>query len=232
MLMTYFLWTSVYADSTRLFNYPKEKILTYSLLLVFIHGFVLSTRIFLIDEEINMGSLSKYLIRPINYFAFHITKDAADKIVGLGFSLIELSVLIILLQPVLYIQTGIFWITIFYISIVIAAILYLEIITIISLLTFWIHDTWPLRFLAVILISFLAGSYFPLDILPRKLFEILIYSPFTYLVFFPLKLYLGDVPQSIIIQGITVSIVYLLLFLGFILFLWKRGLRSYGAEGQ
>lgn len=232
MLMTYFLWTSVYVNSTELFNYPKEKMLTYALLMVFIHGFVLSTRIFTIGEEINMGLLSRYLVRPINYFAYHVAKDAADKLIGLCFSVFELGLLVILLQPAIYIQTGMFWLFLFFISIVMATLLYMEIMTVISLLTFWIHDTWSLRFLSMILISFLAGTYFPLDILPKRIYELLIYSPFTYMVFFPLKVYLGDISPPFFLKGITISLGYLLFFLMLILLLWRKGLKVYRAEGQ
>lgn len=232
MLMTYYLWTSVYVNSLQLFNYPREKMLTYALLLIFIHGFVLSSRIYTIGEEINTGLLSKYLIRPVNYFAYYIAKDTADKLIGLCFSLMELGLLVIIMQPVIYIQTGTFWLFLFLISITVAVFLYMEIMTIISLSAFWINDTWSLRFLSMILISFLAGSYFPLDILPKRIYELLLYSPFTYLVFFPLRIYLGDVSTTFFIQGISISTVYLILFLLLILILWQRGLRVYRAEGQ
>src|SRR3990167_371349 len=81
ILITYFLWLAIYAGQDNIFNYRKDQMLTYIILLAFLTGVVLSTQTFRIAEEINSGNLSNFLIRPINYFVYNLFRDLADKII-------------------------------------------------------------------------------------------------------------------------------------------------------
>lgn len=231
VLITYFLWLSVYQSENTFFGYSKSHMLTYVLVSLFINGIVFSTQTFQIATEINTGSLSNFLIRPVNYFYYNFARDIADKIVNGFFSTLEFILLIFILNPPIILVKNPLNLIIFFLFILCASILYFELNVILSFIGFWSHDTWAPRFLFFILITFLAGNYFPLDILPTQIYNILKFLPFSYLLYYPLTIYLGQLKPEIIFNFVVVIIWIIILNL-IVKSLWKKGLKVYTAEGQ
>jgi ABC-2 type transport system permease protein len=231
LLLSFFLWQTIFTHNKQIFGYDESQMLTYMLLISFIDGIVLSTQTFRIAEDINFGNLSSFLIRPVSYFGYVLAKDVTDKLINTAFSFFEIVLLIIILHPPFIIQTNPILLLMSISSAIIAAFVYFEINLLISFIGFWSKETWAPRFIFFILVTFLAGLYFPLDILPTPIFDFLRFLPFTYLVFFPLKLYLGQFTSGFIIQGFLINIFWLfILWLG-VKTLWKKGLKVYTAEG-
>ncbi|HXS14806.1 MAG TPA: ABC-2 family transporter protein, partial [Candidatus Saccharimonadales bacterium] len=83
-----------------------------------------------------------------------------------------------------------------------------------------------------ILLSFLAGSMFPLDILPRPIYILLSLLPFPYLIYGPLKIYLGQQNIFQIFLTLGVGFVWIFILGLFANVMWKKGLSLYGAEGK
>lgn len=232
ILITYFLWLAVYADTNSVFGYHKIQMLTYILLTLFINGIIFSTQTSRIAEEINYGKLSNFLIKPISYFFYNLARDLSDKFINVFFSIFEFLLIIFFLKPVIFIQSDLSIIFMFCVFLIIASILYFEIGVLLSFIGFWSNEIWAPRFLFFILISFLSGVYFPLDIMPPVIFNILSYLPFTYLVYFPLKIFLGQMSNILIIKGLFISIFWLFMFYILVKVLWAKGLKSYTAEGM
>jgi ABC-2 type transport system permease protein len=232
VLITYFLWISVFAGQTTVFGYNESRILTYILMMVFVNGIVLSTRTSNVASEINYGTLSNFLIRPLNYFKFSFSRDLADKILNSLFSVIEFALLVVLFNPPIIVQSNIFMLILFLFSLLLAGLLYFEIGMILSFIGFWSYDTWAPRFIFLILLSFLSGSYFPLDILPGAIYNFLSYLPFTYLIFYPLKIYLGEMPTIFIYKGFFISFFWIAFLFFAMKLIWIRGLKIYTSEGQ
>lgn len=232
ILISYYLWMTVFRGRVSVFNYGTNQMITYILLTIFVNSVVLSTKTFSVALEINLGILSNYLIRPINYFVYYLSRDAVDKVINTIFSLVELVLLFYILKPPIFVQTNTTVLLFFGLFLMLAAVLYFEINMILSFIGFWSRETWAPRFLFFILVSFLAGNYFPLDIIPRYIYAWLEYLPFTYLVFFPLKVYLGNISLQFIQKGFVVVITWIILLFISMHLLWRRGLKQYTAEGQ
>jgi ABC-2 type transport system permease protein len=101
-----------------------------------------------------------------------------------------------------------------------------------STLAFWIYDTWGPRFLTNVILEFLSGGVFPLDILPVQIFKVLSFLPFPYLIFFPAKIYLGQLQANEVIFAITILIFWIFISFFLLKFAWLKGLRAYNAEGR
>ena len=232
VLISFFLWQTIYAGRSQVFGYDKDQMLTYIILITFLNGLVLSTQTFRIADEINTGTISNFLIRPMNYFGFIAARDIADKTLNTVFSIFEMVMLVILLKPPIFLQTSIYWLSLFFISSILAAVLFFGIGSILSLIGFWSRETWAPRFVFFILVTFLAGTYFPLDIFPRPIFDLLALLPFAYLIFFPLKIYLGNLSNDHLLGGFLIMFIWIFIVFVALQFIWKKGLRKYTSEGR
>lgn len=205
--------------------------LTYVLLISFLNGIVLSSQTFRVAEEINRGVLSNILIKPLSYFGYILSRDVSDKIINVLFSVIEIIFFIVILRPPVFIQTSFFWLSFFIITSVFAAFLFFEIGLILSIVGFWSRETWAPRFIFSILVAFLAGTFFPLDILPLPIYNLMLFLPFSYLVFFPLKIYLGHMELAFMVKGLFIMGIWMVLLYYLVNYLWKKGLKIYTSEG-
>lgn len=232
LLTVYFLWGAILTGRGEIFGWSQSLILTYILGTSLLRSLVLATRTYDVAEEINQGNLSNFLLRPINYFRYWFARDLADKIFNLSFALLELTVLFFLLRPPIFWQTNPWILLIFILAITLGAFLYFLTSFSLSLLAFWTPDVWAPRFLFLIFLEFFAGALFPLDILPRPLFSVLQFLPFSYFLYFPLKIYLGKLFGWQIILGFILGIFWLVLIFQMLQLIWRQGLKIYGAWGR
>ncbi len=232
LLITYFLWLALLGNGSFIFGYTKAQMITYILGTAFIGNLVLSSRSATIGDEINTGDLSNYLIKPMNYFTYWFFRDLGDKAMNMSFALIEFFLIFILLKPDFYLQPNIIYVVLFVIALLISITILFFLNVLVSLLAFWVDEVWPLRFIFFIIIQFFAGSLFPLDILPKPLFLIFSSLPFPYLLYFPMKIYLGNENWQGILVGFLISVIWIFLLIKFTNFLWEIGLRKYSAQGR
>lgn len=231
LLIGYFLWTSVMPDRGVLFGYTKEMMVSYVLLAPVVFSIVFSTRTHEIGENINKGDLAFFLLKPFGYFRYWFARDVGDKLMNFCFCVVEITLLIWILQPNVFIQTNVFYILLFLISLFLAICLNFFICCLMSMIGFWSPDVWAPRFVFYTLVSFFAGSLFPLDILPYPIFNALNLLPFPYLQYFPVKIYLGQLGLPEILTGFLVSIVWT--FIGWVILrgVWGKGLRIFTSAG-
>lgn len=235
ILISYFLWTSVFADpGMEIFGYNRITILTYVFGVIIIRALVFSARSVDVPGEISDGSLSNYLVKPINYFKYWFIRDLSSKILNLAFSVVEFFILWLIFRPTLVLPTNLEYILPFIISLIIANYLIFVIRFIVSSITFWIPElAWGGQFLFMVIITeFLSGSIFPLDIFPVDWQNIFYFTPFPYLLFFPLQVFLGKISLILIFKGILLSLAWCVILTLLLKSAWGKGLKLYSGDGK
>lgn len=232
LLITYFLWIAILPVGKTLFGYSQTLMVTYILGTAFIGSLVTSSRSASIGDQIVSGELSNFLVRPFNYFFYWFARDAGDKAINVAFALCEFSLIFLLLRPPLFLQTNVFSLVIFSLAVLLAIGIFFTFNMLTGIAGFWVEETWSLRFLIFIIIQFLAGGLFPLDILPKPLATLFSFLPFPYLLYFPMKIYLGQLSFPQIFFGLGVSLVWLILLWQVAMVFWRIGLKNYSAQGR
>lgn len=232
LMIVFFLWSAIFVGRTKIFGYNEAQMMTYILGTSIVSSFVLSSRTVDVGGEINEGKLTNYLLKPLSYFRFWFTKDIADKLFNLIFSIIELTILITIFKPPLYFQQNTFFLLLTIIAVGFSILMYFFINILLGFIAFWSPDIWPPRFIFFVITDFLAGALFPLDILPKSIYTILSFTPFPYLLFFPLKIYTGGLLPADIFKGFIVLIIWTVILAKCVDSVWHRGLRVYSAEGR
>lgn len=231
-LTTYFLWFTIIPQNKVVFGYSQSSMLTYILGATFLAAFIFSSRSGAMGDEIINGTLSNYLIRPINYFLYWFSRDLGDKAMNVLFAAIEFTLICLILRPPLFIQTNIIFVVLTLLAVAIAITLYFFVNVLIAMGGFWVDETWSLRFLLFVILQFFAGMLFPIDILPKPIALIFQLLPFQYLIYFPLKLYLGQLSAQQILIGFFISGLWVFLLYKLIHVFWKNGLKNYSAVGR
>lgn len=235
IFLVFFLWDTVFASPGRVvFGYDRAKILTYIFGLMIVRAFVLSARAADVAGEVSRGDLSNYLVKPVNYFKYWLTRDISSKALNLAFAAGEFILLYLLLRPPFFLQTNLLSLLAFLLSVGLAMLMYFLMLFITSAVPFWMPEAaWGMHFLVtVVILEFLSGALFPLDILPATFQNVLNYTPFPYLIFFPLQVYLGKITGVAAIKGILIALAWLAILYLAMDALWKKGLKIYQAYGR
>ena len=232
LLTIYFLWLTIIPSQQTFFGYSQTLMLTYVLGTAFIGSIVFSTRTHEIGDNINSGNLSFFLAKPISYFGYWFAKDIGDKAMNISFSMAELFILFILLRPPLFIQVNPVFIFFSLIAVTLAVLLYFLIGAILGMIGFWSPEVWAPRFIFFILLQFFAGSLFPLDIFPKQIFMFFQLLPFPYLLYVPLKIYLGHIVLSEIFYGFSITLFWIIFLFFAMKVVWQKGLKLYTAYGN
>lgn len=235
IFLLFFLWDSVFSSPNRVvFGYDRAKILTYVLGILIIRALVFSARSVDVPGEISEGTLTNYILKPVNYFKYWTVRDVSSKALNLAFSVFEVAVLFLILKPTFFLQPNPVYLLGFVAALAIANVLFFVIRFITTFITFWAPElAWGSQFLVVVIITeFLSGSLFPIDILPEALQKVLYFTPFPYLLFFPLQVYLGKVSVPLMLEGVAVSAIWSIILFLVMKLIWTAGLKTYRAEGR
>ncbi len=231
-LITYFLWSAIYSSQQNYFGYNRQSMLSYVLLTYLVSNFVFATRTQDIGSEINEGRLTNYLLRPINYFTGLIARDISDKFINFIFTVVEFVFLLNIFQPPIFFQTNFNIVVFSIIGFLGSIVIYFYISILLGFIGFWSAEIWGIRFIFMVLLDFFAGTLFPIDILPAIVTKILLFTPFPYMFYFPIKIYLGRLSLNEIILGFGVLCTWIFLLKSLVMIVWNKGLRIYSAEGR
>ena len=131
-------------------------------------------------------------------------------------------------------QTDIFVFLSFLIAVALAVFIYFCLLFLISAVPFWAPELgWGSQFLVtIVLLEFLSGSAFPIDVLPSIFQKIVMSTPFPYMIFFPVQIYLGKITGPALIQGFLISAAWAFVLWFAMKYVWARGLKAYQAFGR
>jgi ABC-2 type transport system permease protein len=100
-----------------------------------------------------------------------------------------------------------------------------------ALTAFWLLEVSTLIFI-IFAFEYIAGGHlFPLNILPPGIEHALNLTPFPYLLFFPVSVYLGQVKGMALWQGLCTQAAWTISFYLLARVVWSRGIRKYSAVG-
>jgi len=235
ILVFFFLWDAVFSGRNgQIFGYTREQIFTYAFVLIVVRAVVFSVRSNDMAGQISNGELTNLLLKPVNYFKYWITRDAAYKILNIIFGFIEVGGLILILKPNIFFQSNPVYFLTFILSLIVSMFIYFNILAMTSFVPFWVPElAWGAQFLVIaVIVEFLSGASFPIDIFPKSIYQILMLTPFPYLIFAPIKIYLGSFSYLEVFRSLSIGAIWGVILWSISKTVWKKGLKVYEGVGR
>ena len=228
-----FFWQAVFINKEALFGYSRSQMLTYVIGIAFLKSLVLGSRSF--DELPGMvkdGQLTKFLLKPVSIYKYFFSRDLLAKLLDVSFSLVEIFLVVKILHLDFYFPQNTETYFLFSLIVCLSIFLYFLIGLIVSSFAFWLEDVWATRWLfGIIFLEFLSGVYFPIDVLPKGLVRIINFTPFPYLVFYPLKIWNESGGNVLPLRIILIMLFWIVFSFIAVNIFWKKGLKKYSAYG-
>jgi ABC-2 type transport system permease protein len=234
ILMTLVLWQALFRVQDQLFNYNLDQIQSYIFLVLVVGSLTFSLlSMNYVGAEISSGDLNHYLLKPYSYITYWFTRNLADKALNLLFSVIEITILYLLLQPQIALTNSAIHLITALLLILSGLTIYFFLHLLCEMVGFWAPENmWALSFLLIVSAEVLGGAIFPLDVLPSGIIQFLQFTPFPYLIYYPIQLLLGKTTFSQTLQILSGSLVWLCILYLCVKLVWHKGLKNYRAYGQ
>jgi ABC-2 type transport system permease protein len=227
-LIMMFVWMQLAASGT-MGGYTPQGFAAYFLLVFLVRQMTPAWVMGSLDREIRLGELSPLLLRPLDPYWQH----AAWHMVGM---LIKMPIVV----PVVVIGLALtgalglpHWghLPLFLLATLGGWAIQFNLMYALGLLAFWTDQATALESLAFTLLQVFGGVLIPLDLYPEDLRALLPYTPYFYVVNFPVKVLTGDWTAAALAQAFAVQAVWIAAIVAVQRLLWRRGLRRYGAVG-
>lgn len=183
------------------------------------------------DFQIRQGTLSSKLLRPIHpiweFFASHVT----ERFVRLPPVFVLIGIAWWLAPKGTVLTPDVAHFLLFLVSITLAFLIRFTISSIFGTLSFWTESSTAFDELYYVLALFLAGSFAPLEFFPKVVQDVVQYTPFPYIISYPVQILTGKLPDSRLLEVLGLQCLWVLAFGLIAMWLWKIGIKKYGAVG-
>ncbi|WP_017298219.1 ABC-2 family transporter protein [Nodosilinea nodulosa] len=220
------LWVEA-AQSDR-FDLTPTELVQYFLAVFLVRQFTVVWVIWEFEREVVEGKLSPYLLQPIDPAWRHFFSHVSERFARLPFAVLLVG-LFLLLYPYAAWLPRFDNLVLGLLAIVLAFCLRFLMQYTFALAAFWTERASALEQFWFLLYTFLSGMVAPLSLFPDAVREVVLWTPFPYLIYFPASLLINR-PQNVA-QGFMAMMVWSALFWGLNRWLWRRGLKQYSGMG-
>ena len=233
LVIAYYLWDSVYEvrGVTELKGFSLNKMVLYYLIVPLMFRIQQGETIGAISREIYDGNLNKYILYPLNYYLYKITTHLANS----SFYFLQLIFLLIvynvfLYDPSIYHFNAVHFLF-FILALTIASLTYFALNSISEMIAFWADNIWSLGVIIRYITLFFGGAMIPIAFFPEWAQDFLHYTPFPYLVHFPIQILFGQVDTMSFLFNITILLMWFSFFMLISNYLWHKGKYKYTGVG-
>jgi len=233
LLATIYLWRTIYrGQASPVGSYTLPGMISYYLLVTIVDTFTaVNEDDWQIAADIKDGNISQFLLKPINYLTYRLCLFFSGKAIFAAASLLPVGLFIFFLSKYMVAPPDATALGCFVLSTVLTGLLQFFMSYTMALAAFWLLEVSTLIFI-IFAFEYIAGGHlFPLNILPPGIEQALNFTPFPYLLFFPVSVYLGQARGAALWQGLGAQAAWTISFYLLARMVWNRGIRKYSAVG-
>lgn len=226
------LWQAIFRGNQSIGGYSLSQMITYIIGAGLINSFLnLQSRGDDINDDINQGYLSNFLVKPFCVPLYWFFRALARHGFSLVLGLIEFVIIFIFFRHYFIFPQSITTALFFILSLFLAFILNFILFYNFSIIAFWMDQTWGFRFILRVIYELAAGVLIPLSLFPNLWQNIFAFLPFKYLIYFPLEIYLQKLNPTQIITEFSICAIWIIFLTLTGALIWRRGLKYYSASG-
>lgn len=210
------------------FSFNSNQFAQYFLTVFLVKEFTTVWMIWEFEKDVLEGVLSFRLLQPIDPVWHYVGMHLSERVARIPFT-IGLVGFFFLLYPDAFWLPKLTTFFLFLIIVILAFALRFIIQYTFAIFCFWTERVASLEELWFLIYLFCGGVIAPLDLFPSQLQNILFWTPFPYLLYFPTAILMG-LPVNIP-RGILMMLGWFIIFFILNRWLWKKGLTKYSGMG-
>jgi ABC-2 type transport system permease protein len=232
LFATISLWRAIYSDKESIAGFTLAQMISYYLVITIVDSLTAVTEDdWQIAADIKDGNISQFLLKPMDYLAYRLCLYGSGRLIYTACAIVPVTLFIAFQGRYFVLPADAATVAWFAASLVMTALLQFLISFTMALLAFWVLDVSTFIFILFAFEYIAGGHLFPLDVLPQAINQALHLTPFPYMLYFPVNIYLGRVTGGALWQGMVVQACWVVAAYALARLVWSRGLRKYSAVG-
>ena len=235
LLATIYLWRTIYAGKVTdasIAGYTLAGMISYYLLVTIVDAFTaVNEDDWKIAADIKDGNISQFLLKPIDYLTYRFCLFVTGRAIYIVVAFVPIGLFIFFMREYFVFPADAKTWGCFIVSVVLTALLQFFLSYTMALLAFWVLEVSTFIFILFAFEYIAGGHLFPLNILPPAISTVLNFTPFPYMLYFPVSVYLGKSQGDALWQGLAIQTGWVVLFYLLARFVWSRGIKKYSAVG-
>ncbi len=235
LMATIMLWKAIYggkADGAEVAGYTLAQMVSYYLIVTIVDSLsAVNEDDWQIANDIKDGNISQFLLKPIDYLTYRLFLFFTGRAIYTIVAAVPVGLFIWYLSKYFVGPANATAMTVFCVSVVLTALLQFFISYTMALLAFWVLEVATFIFILYAFEYLAGGHMFPLDILPEGVQQVLQFTPFPYLLYFPVSVYLGRIEGDAMWTGLLIQAGWVIGAFLMAKFVWSRGIKKYSAYG-
>ncbi|MEI7890877.1 MAG: ABC-2 family transporter protein [bacterium] len=229
-VVLFYFWSSIYGQGNKIGTYTLAEIISYYIFLTIFELLVMGDgTAWSIGDEIKSGQITSSILRPIKYLEYKFSQSIGSLLFRLMIFSLPIIGALLLLRDYLVAPGSLMVYAFFALGAIMSYALYFLVFYIVGLISFWTGDSYGFFFAAFVVINFMQGGLFPLDLLPKWFLMVGNFLPFKYLFFVPVGIVTGRLVFDYTFVLIPVLWCVALYFIANLLY--KKGLKKYEGYG-
>lgn len=227
--VAYFLWTAIFAENqTDVMNgFTLPKMMMYYLVAPLVFRSLQGESIGYISTEIYEGGLNKYLIYPISFIFYKKITYFTHS----SFYLCQLLIVALICKLTFYPNIAFGLLIACLLATLISGLVYFAMSSILEMIAFWADNIWSLSVMLRLIVSSLGGAMIPLAFFPDWATKLLDFTPFPYMVNFPIAVFFGEISFQAFIQNSCILLLWYCFFMLIGRLVWNRAQLQYSGVG-
>jgi ABC-2 type transport system permease protein len=210
------------------FGLSPTEFIRYFLAVFLVRQFSVVWVIWEFEREIVEGKLSLRLLQPLDPGWHHLASHFAERFARLPFAIILIGLFFALYPQAIWfpsIPTLLLSILLVFLAFILRFVMQYTM----SMFAFWTERANALEQFFFLFYLFLSGLIAPLEMFPPILRQIVEWTPFPYMIYFPASVLVG-LPVNLG-KGLFVTLGWIALSFGLNRWLWRKGLKQYSGMG-
>jgi len=234
LLALILLWRAIFEGRTdaEIGGYQLSEMVTYYLIVNVVVALTAVTEDdWQIAADIKDGKISQFLLKPIDYLRYRLCLFAASRLVYTAAAILPTAGFLWFQRDAFLGPASGLHFAAFILSLALTALLQFFISFTMALLAFWVLEVATFIFILFAFEYIAGGHMFPLDMLPPAILSLLNLTPFPYMLYFPVQVYLGRLDGSVLAHGLLIQACWVAASYILARVVWGRGIRHYSAVG-
>ncbi len=229
------LWRTIYASNQGAAvqnGFTQAQMIFYYMLVAVVDVFTaVNEDDWQIAADIREGNISQFLLKPVDYLWYRLCLFFSGRLAFIMMAIVPLAIFIFCFRAYFVVPVNGVALVVFPLSLLLTALLQFFISYAMAMLAFWLLEISTFIFILFAFEYLASGHLFPLALLPAPVFHALLFTPFPYLLYFPISVYMGKLTGGELWLGLGIQAAWVLLAYGLARFLWGRGIKKYSAFG-
>jgi ABC-2 type transport system permease protein len=184
-----------------------------------------------IAADIKEGTINQFLLKPVDYLWYRLSLFVGGRLIYTLVAIAPILLFVLLQREYLVLPPNFLAFAVFGAALVLTGLLQFFMSYTMALLSFWVVEVSTFIFIVFAFEQIAGGHLFPIDIMPPAVVKLLSLTPFPYLLFFPVSVYLGRIQGNELWTGLAIQAFWVAAAYVAARLVFRGGIKKYTAVG-